>query len=94
MDFSGPAFPGAQPLEADGKWNQTWEPGMSRKDYFAAAALTGMIAACTDENPWPKPSIAAIRSLKYAEAMIKAIDSADTATDSRATEALGEHLGA
>lgn len=35
----GAAFPCEQSHTPEGTWNQTFEPGMSLRDYFAAAAL-------------------------------------------------------
>ncbi len=40
----GPAFPGEQGHTPDGKWNQTWEPGMSLRDWFAGQALKGLLS--------------------------------------------------
>lgn len=34
-----PAFPSEQGHIPDGTWNQTYNPGMSLRDYFAAKAL-------------------------------------------------------
>ena len=45
INDGGPAFPGQQDTCPDGKWNQTWEPGMSRRDWFAGQALAGLCAA-------------------------------------------------
>jgi hypothetical protein len=38
INDGGPAFPGEQGHTPDGLWNQTWEPGLSTRDYFAAHA--------------------------------------------------------
>jgi hypothetical protein len=43
-DDGGQAFPGEQGHIPAGTWNQTWDPGMTLRDYFAAAALTGWFA--------------------------------------------------
>jgi hypothetical protein len=40
----GPAFPGQQDY-TNGEWNQTWEPGMSLRDWFAGQALAGICSA-------------------------------------------------
>ena len=37
----GPAFPCEQHETLNREWNQSFEPGMSLRDYFAAAALQG-----------------------------------------------------
>ena len=34
----GPAFPNEQSMNPDGLWNDTLDPGMSLRDYFAAHA--------------------------------------------------------
>jgi hypothetical protein len=41
----GSAFPVEQGHCPDGTWNQTFEPGMTLRDYFAANALVGMTAS-------------------------------------------------
>ncbi len=66
-DDGGPAFPGQQHIEADGKWNQTWEPGMSIRDFFAAAALAGMTAATDRDGPYEKY---AEDAWKFADSML------------------------
>ena len=38
----GPAFPSAQPECLDGTWNQTFQWGLSIRDYFAGEALKGL----------------------------------------------------
>ena len=44
MNDGGPAFPGEQGHTPEHGWNQTWERGMSLRDYFAAHALQAIIA--------------------------------------------------
>lgn len=39
----GPAFPCEQGHTPDGTWNQSFDPGMSRRDYFAAKAMAALI---------------------------------------------------
>jgi hypothetical protein len=34
------AFPTEQGTDPNGCWNQTWEPGMTMREYFASMALT------------------------------------------------------
>ena len=41
----GPAFPSEQSETQDGTWNQTFEPGMTLRDYFAGQALVGLLAS-------------------------------------------------
>ncbi|MDZ7892364.1 MAG: hypothetical protein U5L73_11480 [Rhodoferax sp.] len=64
QDNSGPAFP---TLEEHG-FNQGM-PGMSLRDYFAAQALTGMLA---DPNLKAMPDEFARRSYALADAMLEA----------------------
>ena len=42
LDDGGPAFPGEQGHIPDGTWNQTWDPGMSLRDWFAGQALASL----------------------------------------------------
>ncbi len=75
----GPAFPVA---DFD---HQTFRPktvdescrllsGMSLRDYFAAAALTGFCSACTDNGEWTAdpPKATAEFAYKHADAMLAA----------------------
>lgn len=39
----GPAFPCEQHETQDGLWNQTFESGMTLRDYFAAKAMASFI---------------------------------------------------
>lgn len=41
----GTAFPCEQHETQDGTWNQTFEPGMSLRDWFAGQALAGLFAS-------------------------------------------------
>lgn len=38
-DTGGAAFPCEQHETQDGQWNQTFDPGMSLRDYFAAKIM-------------------------------------------------------
>jgi hypothetical protein len=54
MNDGGPAFPTPEILdERRGEVLQYGGPGMSLRDYFAAAALTGMLAHSTRYRPRP-----------------------------------------
>lgn len=46
VDTGGCAFPSELEYQ-DGTWNQTYDPGMTLRDYFAAHAMQGMMA-----NQW------------------------------------------
>jgi len=66
----GPAFPTTKPLEHWGDPNQ----GMTLRDYFAAKAMQGMLAANGDSNgylEYEEKTVAA-NSYKLADAMLKA----------------------
>ena len=71
INDGGPAFPGEQGHIPDGTWNQTWESGMSLRDYFAAAALQGMLSHADDFRKF-SPQSYAIDAYKYADAMLRA----------------------
>lgn len=45
----GSAFPSEQTETQEGTWNQTYDPGMTLRDYFAAKVLQGMLANPTIE---------------------------------------------
>lgn len=46
----GPAFPHEVPEDPNGHWSRHSVPGMSLRDYFAAAALTGLLSAQADQS--------------------------------------------
>lgn len=60
----GPAFPMPSGPE------NVYEHGMTLRDYFAAAALTGMLAS--DPEGTLRPDSAARSALRYADAMLAA----------------------
>jgi hypothetical protein len=68
IDDGGPAFPSEQGYTPEHGWNQSWEPGMSLRDYFAGQMLAGMIS----ENEWYAQSATtvAMRAYQLADAMI------------------------
>lgn len=68
IDSGGPAFPSEQGETSKG-WNQTYESGMSKREWFAGMALQGLLA-----NPSTILKQADIPelSLEYADAMILA----------------------
>jgi hypothetical protein len=67
-DTGGPAFPGFDFINQYGKQNPE---GMTLRDYFAAKAMQGMIAADYNLAPEYVPSIAASAYI-LADAMLKA----------------------
>jgi hypothetical protein len=73
-DNGGLAFPSEQGFDLEGKWNQTYDPGMSLRDYFAGQALAGILAGgFADTIPHDDVgggSDAAFYAYQYADAMI------------------------
>ena len=50
-DNGGSAFPSEQHECQDNTWNQTFDPGMSLRDYFAVKAMQGILAGpCSREG--------------------------------------------
>lgn len=67
----GPAFPMTQTTHVydDGSYEWSARPGMNLRDYFAAAALSGMFASrLWHETPFDTMAAAAYRT---ADAMLK-----------------------
>lgn len=57
---------------ADNNLSLAFAGGMSLRDYFAAAALTGIIAAYTGQDvPLPATGMAAANAYDYADDMLK-----------------------
>jgi len=75
-DDGGPAFSRTAYIERDVRGNITSEveaqDGMSLRDYFAAQALAGLIAAHTGEMSLPVANHAARDAYEFADAMIVA----------------------
>lgn len=69
IDISGPAFPSEQGHIPDGTWNQTYEPGLSLRDYFAARAMAELIGLCFSAGNCQD---VAEKAYAYAEAMLDA----------------------
>lgn len=67
----GLAFPGQQDMCPDGKWNQTWEPGMSRRDWFAGQALAGLCANSRVQDTAAEFAAGAVRA---ADALIAELE--------------------
>lgn len=79
IDDGGPAFPSEQNETQDGTWNQTYAPGMSLRDYFAAAALAGILcnegvfgAGVVGKDVTNQKNNAVYRSYEFADAMLAA----------------------
>lgn len=70
-DDGGRAFPSEQGFRPDGGWNDTYTPGLTKREYFAAAALTGLMASTSRERlSIHDAEIAARTCFVYADAMI------------------------
>ena len=65
----GPAFPCEQGSTPEGGWNQTFESGMTLRDYFAAKALQGA-SACPNVD-YSSVERAAADFYRMADAMLK-----------------------
>lgn len=64
--FEEPAFSIPESIFPDGSINQMREPGLSRREYFAAAAMQGVLASGADNTEW-----VARHSVLMADAVIK-----------------------
>ena len=67
-DNGGPAFPSEQGSTEDGTWNQTYEPGMSVRDWFAGHALTGILEGGVADR---SPEKVAADAYSFADAMLE-----------------------
>ena len=71
----GSAFPSEQGHTPEGLWNQTFEPGMSLRDWFAGQALAAcQITPNEGDAIWLEQGGAA-RIYQIADAMLKARES-------------------
>ena len=74
INDGGPAFP--MVLEhGDGAYTQVF--GMSLRDYFAAAALTGILASYSNEQHINSAAVSAKEAYQRADAMIAARNAGD-----------------
>lgn len=69
MSDGGPAFPTV--LKYDGSGGVGDQCGMTLLDYFAAAALTGLLSGLPTGEPLPCPEILAQEVYFYAQAMLE-----------------------
>lgn len=72
----GPVFPCEQGHIPDGTWNQTFEPGMTLRDYFAAKAMQSLLPQFADVTSldYFSGSVAFVTARAYAvaDSMLKA----------------------
>ena len=66
IDHGGPAYPCEQGETQDGTWNQTFEPGMTLRQWYAGKAL----AFLGDSNSTGEVAEVAFYAFKVADAMI------------------------
>lgn len=69
----GVAFPGIHSLEINASKDEikmTGDSGMTLRDYFAAKAIMGMLASCTNGTTYSLES-AARNAYEFADVMIK-----------------------
>ena len=52
IDSGGQVYPYEQSMNPDGKWNQTTEPGISRRDWLAGLAMQGLLAGWVEFPVW------------------------------------------
>ncbi len=71
IDDGGPAFPSEQHECHDHTWNQTYEPGMSLRDWFAGQSVIG-IAVAGNIVGGNQPDTHATIAYSIADAMIAA----------------------
>lgn len=63
----GPVYPSEQGQDAEGKWNQTYEAGITRRDWLAGLAMQGYLST---DNGGMTPEDIARWSYRCADAMI------------------------
>ncbi|MBK8871585.1 MAG: hypothetical protein IPN19_11235 [Elusimicrobia bacterium] len=72
IDSGGPAFPSEQGETSKG-WNQTYESGMSMREWFAGMALKGYLSnPSTTEHPAFDRLSLSVECYAMADAMIRA----------------------
>lgn len=66
------AFPCEQGTDPNGSWNQTFEPGLSKREYFAAIALQGILSNSAEFDDRYK-TYAAL-AVEYADELLKRLE--------------------
>jgi len=70
MNDDGQAFPSEQHQNQDGTWNQTYDSGMSLRDYYAGQALMALLSQPCEEYSFSMPACAK-DCYAYADYMLK-----------------------
>ena len=65
------------------------QAGLTKREYFAAKALQGILSSATDESPWA-PDIAAQTAVAAADALIAALNAKPIVGDMRQITGYGE----
>lgn len=74
-----PAFPISSEglkMREDGQWSDCF--GISKREYFAAMAMQGALASCTNADDWVTPSSVAAKSVEYADALLAELEKTET----------------
>jgi hypothetical protein len=71
-ETGGAAFPCEQGHTPEGTWNQSFEPGMTLRDYFAAKAMQAIYTAGIPSGVEMKYDEVATGAYAAADAMLKA----------------------
>ena len=66
------AFSCEQGTDPNGSWNQTFEPGLTKREYFAAMALQGVLASMTEDTY--HPLTAARNAVEAADELLKRLE--------------------
>ena len=70
INDGGSAFPSEQGETQNNEWNQTYQPGMTLRDYFAGQALAGAIANHQYDFGYTDPQEMATCYYEIADAML------------------------
>ena len=72
LNDGGPAFPHKRQIRCNGEViDSEMEPGMTLRDYFAAAALQGLLSSIEQNQLWNGEEVA-VTCYRTADVMLKA----------------------
>lgn len=63
------AFPCEQGIDPNGNWNQSFEPGLTKREYFAGLAMQSLIG-----TSFYSPDTLAEKSVEFADELLKALE--------------------